>query len=63
MFNNSNENKIHILGDGDLAKEFMSFANFDENITKLYSINEIYKLNIKYIIDNKHKVYVAISFI
>ena len=61
MIKKSKKAKIHILGDGDLAKEFMSFADFDENITKCYSISEIYKLDIKYIIDNKQKVYIAQS--
>ena len=61
MIKKSKKAKIHILGNGDLAKEFMSFADFDENVTRCYSISEIYKLDIKYIIDNKQKVYLAMS--
>tara|TARA_B110000858_G_C17788963_1_gene468741 strand:+ start:1846 stop:2445 length:600 start_codon:yes stop_codon:yes gene_type:complete len=61
MFNKTERKEIHVLGNGDLAKEFISFSGFDETITKSYSISEIYKIDLKYIIDNKHKVYIAIS--
>lgn len=55
------EKIIHILGDGGLSREFISFSNFNENFIKTYSKTEIFKINFQDIIQNKQKVFIAIG--
>lgn len=59
--NKYSKNKIHIFGDGDLSKEFASFANFDDNNVVYYSKDDELNLDIKSLINKVNKVYIAIS--
>ena len=54
-------NKIHVFGSGDLAKEFVSFANFQDDIVNFVSKEDELKLNINSLKENDSKVYLAIA--
>lgn len=53
--------KINIFGDGDLSREFVSFADFDENDIVFHSKKDKLSIDIKSFIDKKVKVYIAIA--
>ena len=59
--NATSNKKIHIFGNGDLSKEFSSFANFDEDITVFYSKEDDLTLDINALINEENKVYLAIT--
>lgn len=52
---------IHILGNGDLSKEFISFSNFDIKNVKIYSQSEFNDKNFKKGISDDDKVFITIS--
>ena len=52
---------IHILGNGDLSKEFISFSNFDIKNVKIYSQSEFNDKNFKKGISEDDKVFITIS--
>lgn len=53
--------KIIIFGDGDLSREFVSFADFDENDVIFYSKKDELSVDVKSFIDKEVKVYIAIA--
>lgn len=59
--NTNSKDKIHIFGDGDLSREFVSFANFDDNDIIYYSKEDELNLDIESLINKENKVYIAIS--
>jgi len=52
---------IHILGSGDLCKEFISFAKFTPSEVKIYSKSQIYEDDLKLSIAQNDKLFIAIS--
>ena len=52
---------IHILGNGDLSKEFISFSNFDSKNVKIYSQAEFSEKDFKNGIYKDDKVFITIS--
>ena len=52
---------IHILGNGDLSKEFISFSNFDIKNVKIYSQSEFNEKDFKNGISKDDKVFITIS--
>lgn len=52
---------IHILGNGDLSKEFISFSNFDSKNIRIYSESEFNDQNFKKGISDDDKVFITIS--
>lgn len=52
---------IHILGNGDLSKEFVSFSNFDSKNIRIYSESEFNDKNFKKGISDSDKVFITIS--
>ena len=52
---------IHILGNGDLSKEFISFSNFDSKNIRIYSESEFNDQNFKKGISDSDKVFITIS--
>ena len=59
--NLNTKRKIHIFGVGDLAKEFVSFADFDDNQVTFYSKSDEINLELNSLIGKNNRVYIAIS--
>lgn len=53
--------KINIFGDGDLSREFVSFAGFEDNDIIFYSKKDELSIDVKSFIDKEVKVYIAIA--
>ena len=53
--------KIHIFGVGDLAKEFVSFAGFDDKNVTFYSKSDENNLDFKILRGKHNRVYITIS--
>ena len=53
--------KIHFFEVGDLAKEFVSFADFDDKNVTFYSKSDKNNLNFISLTVKNNKVYIAIS--
>ena len=52
---------IHILGNGSLSREFISFSNFDIKNVKIYSPEEFNEKNFKNTILKDDKVFITIA--